>query len=73
MMMTSTPLPKQNVLLDLAVFTKPLSQSFNASKKISNHSFPAIVQEQAESNIAIPSVSLASLDIFILESFITFW
>ena len=42
------------------------------SKKISNHSFPATVREQVESNTATPSVSLTSLEIFIFKSFIKF-
>ena len=42
---TFTPSSKQNVLFDLAVFTKHLSRLFNGSMKISNHSFLATVQE----------------------------
>ena len=72
LMSYGTPSPKQNVLLDLAVFTKYLSRLFNVSKKISNLSFLASVREPAEFNTAIPSVSLTSLDIFIFKSFILF-
>ena len=71
MTFTSTLSLKQNVQLDLAIFTKHLSWSFDMSKNISNHSFLTTVQEQAESNTAIPSVSVTSLDIFIFESSIT--
>ena len=67
MAFTSTPSPKQNLLLDFAVFTKRLSWIFNVSKKISNHSFPAIVQEQTESKTDILSVSLTSLEILYLS------
>ena len=52
MAFTSTPSPKQNVFLDLAVFTKWLSRSFNMSKKISNHSLPATVLGQAKYSYA---------------------
>ena len=45
MAFTFTPSLKENILLDLVIFTKNLSQSFNMSKKISNHSFPVTVRE----------------------------
>ena len=70
---TSTISPKQDVLLDLAVFTNHLSWSFSVSRNILNKISLATFWKYAESKIALPSISYTRLDIFILESIINIW
>ena len=73
MAFTSTPSPKQNILLDSAVSSHRLSLSFsilnNTLKQISR----ATVHEFAESKAARASVFFTKLDIFKLESFVNVW
>ena len=72
MAFSSTPSPKQNLLLHLAVLLNIYLDNLSCQGRYLT-SLLATVQEQAESNGANLTVSLASLDIFIFESFIMFW